>query len=403
MRSITGEQLKSFATQNSASSSTRYLSIDFFRGLTVAFMIIVNTPGTWDYVYMPLRHADWHGCTITDVVFPSFLFIIGIAMWFSFGKYNRKLTPDAAKKILKRTVLMFIIGMLLNKFPVFWKNLDHWHVMGVLQRIALAYCLASFLVLSLRWRALIVVSTGILLLYWGLMVAFAAPGGDPFGVDTNLLLRFDAWLYGLEADAMNGIEHLLYGSKHIFLRKGYHFDSMGLLSTVPSIVTVVFGWLCGKLLQSRSAQKERLIRDLLLFGVICGTVGLLWDVVYPINKKLWTSSYVLYTGGISMILMAFIVWVIDVRGWRYGTGFFRVFGANPLFAFVFSEALAQVLCTIEWMEGDVHRDANWWIYKTVFKPIEGAEFGSFLFALFFMLFCWLVCRWLYVRKIFIRI
>ncbi len=399
---LTGSESKSLS-EPSAVHAVRYKSIDFLRGLTIAFMIIVNTPGTWDYVYQPLRHADWNGCTPTDVIFPCFLLIIGVSMWFSFSKYKRRFSLEAGKKIFRRTALMFAIGMLLNKFPVFWKNLDHWHIMGVLQRIALAYGFASVLVLSLNRRALIIVSAGILFLYWGLLNWFVVPGGDPYGLETNALLRFDAWLYGLEADAMNGIEHLLYGSKHVFLRKGYHFDTMGVLSTLPTIVTVVIGWLCGSIMEKFSGNKFMLVRNLMLIGVILGFTGLLWGEVFPINKKLCTSSYVLYTGGFSLMALAVSIWLIDIRKWKNGTGFFYTFGSNPLFAFILSEGIAQILCTIEWMENGVHREANWWLYSTFFKPVEGAEFGSFLFALCFMLMCWLICRWLYVRKIYIKI
>ncbi|MCB9306319.1 MAG: hypothetical protein H6565_06955 [Lewinellaceae bacterium] len=403
MHTLTGGKIKGSVAPASTTSG-RYLSVDFLRGLTVAFMILVNTPGTWDYVYKPLRHADWHGCTPTDIVFPCFLFIIGISMWFSFGKFGRRLTKPAALKVLKRVVLMFAIGMLLNKFPVFWRNLDHWHVMGVLQRIALAYGLAALLVLALSRNALYIVSTLILLLYWGIMHWFASPGGDPYGLNTNALLRFDGWLYGLEVDAVAGIEHIFYGSKHIYLRKGFHFDSMGVLSTLPSIVSVIIGWFCGQWMDKWSGNRSLLIRNLLLYGVILGVAGLCWNYLgFPINKKLWTSSYVLYAGGIAIILMATSIWLIDVQKWRMGTGFFFTFGANPLFAFVLSEGLAQILCAIEWTEDGVPREANWWLYKTFFRPIDGAELGSFLFALAFMLVCWLVCRWLYVRKIMIKI
>ena len=299
--------------------------------------------------------------------------------------------------------MLFAIGMLLNKFPVFWKNLDHWHIMGVLQRIALAYGFASVLVLALSRKALLGVSAGILLLYWGILNWFSAPGSDPYGVEANVLLQFDGWLYGLEVEAMTGLEHLLYGSKHVFLRKGFHFDTMGVLSTLPTIVTVITGWFCGQMMEKYSEDKYLLLRRLLLTGVLCCIAGLAWDFVMPINKKLWTSSYVLYTGGISIIALSASIWLIDIRKWNKGTDFFYTFGSNPLFAFVLSEGIAQILCTIEWMEGDVHREANWWLYKTFFRPVEGAEFGSFLFALCFMIFCWLICRWLYVRKIFIKI
>ncbi len=371
---------------------TRYLSVDFYRGFTIAFMILVNTPGTWEHVYAPLRHAVWHGCTPTDLVFPSFMFIIGVSMWFSFAKFDRKLSPAAGWKILRRTVLIFLIGLLMNKFPFFWKDWDSWRVMGVLQRLALGYGIASVLVLTLNRKALIFVSAGILLLYWGLLQWFATPG-DPYMAEGSAVLRLDLWLFG---------ESHLY-KETVAPGVRIPFDPEGMLSTLPAVVTVILGWLSGELMSNRSKQKDLLVRDLLVFGLLIGFAGLAWDLFFPINKKLWTSSYVLYVGGISMILLAASVWFIDVRGWRNGTGFFLAFGSNPLFAYIFSEVLVISLFAITWTVNGGDTNAQEWIYSTIFKPIEGAEFSSLLFALCYVLLCWLVCRWLFVRGIFIKI
>ncbi len=363
----------------------RYLAIDFYRGLTIAFMILVNTPGTWGFAYNPLEHADWHGCTPTDLVFPSFMFIIGVSMWFAFGKYDRQWSPELGWKILRRTALLFLIGLLLNKFPIFWRDLDHWRIFGVPQRLALGYGLASILVLTLPRRTLIWVSAGILLAYWAILHQFGAPMLDPYSLEGNAVLRLDRWLVG---------------NNHLYHGERIAFDPEGLLSTLPSIVTVILGWLSGELMAYRSKQKDVLVRDLLVFGLLCGFIGLGWDLFFPINKKLWTSSYVLYAGGISMILLAASVWVIDVRGWRNGTGFFLAFGANSLFAYILSEVLIITLSSIRWGED---MNVQKWIYQTVFEPIEGAEFSSFLFAVSYVLLCWLICRWLYVRRIYIKI
>ena len=172
----------------------RYLSIDFYRGLTIAFMIIVNTPGTGDYVYPPLRHAIWHGCTFTDLVFPSFMFIIGVSMWFSFGKFEHQWSAEAGWKILRRTALLFLIGLILNNFPFLWENWDHWRIMGVPQRLALGYGIASVLALNLNRRALMWISAAFLLLYWGLLNWFAAPDSDPYQAGGSAVLRLDQWL-----------------------------------------------------------------------------------------------------------------------------------------------------------------------------------------------------------------
>ncbi len=362
-------------------------------------MIVVNTPGSLEHVYDPLEHVLWFGCTLADVVFPSFLFLVGVSMWFSFSRYQYRWSAEAGRKILRRVALIFLIGFLLNKFPVFWKNLDHWRVMGILQRIALSYGLAAVLVLTLSRRALIIAAAGILLLYWGVLYWFVTPGGDPYAMDTNAMLRLDRWLYGIEVDAALHIDHWLFGDDYFWHGNGFHFDSEGLLGVLPSIVTVILGWMSGMILSHRAGRKGMLLRDLALFGIVCGFAGLLWGEYFPISKKLWTSSYVLYAGAVSIILLAACIWLIDVRKWRHGMGFFLVFGANPLFAFILSEGLEQIAFSIPCGEGDAYE----WLYAHSFQMIGGGEFSSLLFALTFMLFCWLICRWLYVRKIFVKI
>ena len=367
----------------------RYLAVDFYRGLTVAFMIIVNTPGTWEYAYAPLRHAEWHGCTPTDLVFPSFMFIIGVSMWFAFGKYDRKWSPEVGKKVLRRTTLLFLIGLILNNFPFLWQHWDTWRIMGVPQRLALGYGIASILVLNLDRRSLIGVGAAFLLIYWALLYAFGVPGADPYAMDTNAVLRLDRWLF---TD-----NHLWHGER-------IPFDPEGVLSTIPAVVTVLIGWLSGSLLADRSEQKSVAVRELLLYGALIGFIGLTWDLVFPINKKLWTSSYVLYVGGIAMILLAASVWLFDVRNWRKGTDFFLTFGANALFAYVLSEALIVLLSVIRWTGAvDKETSVQGWIYDTIFRPVDGAELSSFLFAIAYMLVCWAVCRQLYLRKIYIKL
>jgi predicted acyltransferase len=367
----------------------RYLSIDFYRGVTIAFMIIVNTPGTWAYVYPPLRHAIWHGCTFTDLVFPSFMFIIGVSMWFSFARYDRKWSADAGWKILRRTTILFTIGLILNNFPFLWENWDTWRIMGVPQRLALGYGIAGVLVLNFGRSWLIALSALFLLSYWAIMYGFALPGSDPWEAGGSAVRQLDVWLLG-EA-------HLYRETVAEGIR--IPFDPEGVLSTLPAVATVLLGWLSGEMMSQRVGQKSNLVRDLLTWGIILGFTGLAWDLVFPINKKLWTSSYVLYVGGLSMIFLAASIWVIDIKGWRKGTHFFLVFGANSLFAYVLSEALVIGLAAIPVGESNVRE----WIYETLFQSLAPTEFGSFLFALGYMLLCWLVCRWLFVRKIWIKI
>jgi len=372
----------------------RYLSIDFFRGLTIAFMILVNTPGTGEFMYPQLRHAVWHGCTFTDLVFPSFMFIIGVSMWFSFAKFDRKWSAEAGWKILRRSTLLFLIGLILNNFPFLWENWDTWRIMGVPQRLALGYGIASVLVLTCERRVLLGLSAAFLLLYWGLLNWFVLPGSDPYQASGSAVLQLDRWLFG---------EAHLYQERVIANMPRIYFDPEGVLSTLPAVVTVILGWLSGELMTFRARQKDLLVRDLLTFAVILGFVGLAWDLFFPINKKLWTSAYVLYVGSLSMIFFALSIWVIDIKGWRKGTGFFLTFGANSLFAYFLSEALIITLWAITWGEGDAATNAKDWIYNTVFQSLAPTPLGSFSFSLGYMLLCWLICRWLFVRKIFIKI
>lgn len=366
----------------------RYLSIDFYRGLTIAFMLVVNTPGTWLHVYGPLEHADWHGCTPTDLVFPSFMFIIGVSMWFSFEKYGRRLNAELGKKILKRTLLLFAIGLLLAKYPFFWKDWDKLRFLGVMPRLALGYGLAAFLATTLPPRWLIGTAVTILLGYWALLYGLASPGEDPYGLMDNVVRKFDL--------AVMGPDHMWKG-------KGIPFDPEGILSTLPAIVTVLLGWWSGQLMQRRQTDKIEAVRELLILGNVLCIIALVWDLAFPINKSLWTSTFVLYTGGISMILLAFSIWALDVADGRRYVRFFLVFGANPLFAYVLAGLLTKTMLRIQWTEGEDKKSLYGWIYNHVFQPIEGGAFGSLLFALTFLMICWSVCLVLYRRKIFVKI
>ncbi len=366
----------------------RYRSIDFYRGLTIAFMLIVNTPGSWDYVYAPLRHADWHGCTPTDLVFPSFMYIIGVSMWFSFEKYGRRLSGTIALKILRRTLVLYLLGLFLNKFPVFWEGWGEVRIPGVLPRLAFGYGFAAFLVLLVPGRWLMGVAAALLLGYWGLLAWNAPPLEDPYSLVHNFVRLVDFNLLGPE---------------HLWKGKGIPFDPEGILSTIPSIVTVLLGWWSGQVMQTRQEDKFSAVRDLLLWGCGLAVLGLLWDPFFPINKSLWTSSFVLYTGGISMILLAFSVWALDIRdGQRYAQ-FFLVFGANPLFAYVLAGLLTKTLGNIQWSAGEDTVSLSGWIYQHIFARIEGGALGSLLYALVFMLVCWAVCWVLYRRKIYVKI
>jgi len=365
----------------------RYLSLDFFRGLTIALMIVVNDPGTWDHVFAPLRHAKWHGCTPTDLVFPFFLFIVGVSVWFSFSKFNQNLTPALTRKILRRTALIFLIGLALNSYPFFGKDWSALRIMGVLQRIALAYGLGAFLCVLLP-RPVLTITAGLMLaVYWTLL--HLGGGDDPYALATNLPGQIDI---------------ALLGEAHLYKGFGIPFDPEGVLGTLSASVTLILGYLTGSLIVRHGDNKGELVYDLLWYGTTLGAAGLLWDLAFPINKPLWTSSYVLYVGGLAMIFLAFCIWALDIRGWRAPAKPFLVFGSNPLFAYVLAGLLMKTLNLFKYTDAEgKSRGGYYWIYKNVFYPIEQAELGSLLCAISYTAVIWSVCWVLYKRKIFIRV
>jgi predicted acyltransferase len=370
--------------------SKRLISLDVFRGATIAFMITVNNPGSWSHIYAPLGHAKWFGCTPTDLVFPFFLFIVGVAMWFSFAKFGHKLTPEAGKKILKRTFLIFLIGLVLNMLrpaDSFAEIFTKLRIVGVLQRIALCYGIASVLVLTLEKKKVVWIS-GIMLLafYWLLL---AATGG--FEIENTLARRFDLWIMG---------------ANHVYNGYGMPFDPEGLLSTIPAIVTVILGYFTGSMIRSEPDQKK-VVMKLIGRGVLFTLGGLLWGLFFPIGKPIWTSSYVLYTGGLAMIILGIAILFIDVLDYKAWAKPFVVFGANPLFIFVLSGLVAKTLVYLaRWHDATGNLvTLKTWLYTSIFIPLAGGSQidGSLLFALTLIAMYWLIADILYKKRIFIKI
>lgn len=378
----------------------RLVSLDAFRGLVIAFMIIVNTPGNWQHIYPPLRHAAWHGCTPTDLVFPFFLFIVGVAMWFSFRKYNHTATPEALKKVLKRTIRIFVLGLLLNAYPfiqfdpslTFGQEVAAYYgqlrIMGVLQRIALAYGLASLLVLFTKRKTWLWTGVGILVGYWLILIVFGGP--EPYSLMDNVVRKVDLFVFG---------------ENHIYKGFGVPFDPEGLLSTLPAIVTVMMGYEVGRRITTAKSAAE-LVNDLYLYGVLALAAGYLWGQFFPINKPLWTSSYVLYTGGLAIMMLALFILIIDVKGYKKWTYPLQVFGMNPLFLYILSGVWVKTLSRIvRWTteDGTVMTGLQW-IYQNICVALLGDNpNGSLLFALLHIFFYWLILRELYKRKIYIKI
>jgi len=380
--------------------SNRLLSLDAFRGLVIGFMITVNTPGTWGKIYAPLRHAAWHGCTPTDLVFPFFLFIVGVAMWFSFRKYDHIANPDAVRKVLKRTALIFIIGFLLNAFPfiriyddmTFWQSMGRYYggmrIMGVFQRIALAYGIGSLIVLYTRRKTYLWIGGGILVAYWLLMKWLG--GADPFSLNDNFARTVDLFILG---------------ENNVYRGFGVPFDPEGLFSTFPAVVTVLIGYEVGRMITSAKSRPE-LVNDMYLYGVATLFAGYVWGQVFPINKPIWTSSYVLYTGGLAMMMLALFILIIDVKGYQKWSYPLRVFGLNPLFLFVLSVVWVKTITRIvKWtLVDDTVMTGYRWIYQNICVRLLGDNpNGSLLFALLHIAFYWLILRELYKRKIYIKI
>lgn len=367
-------------------TNTRYLALDVMRGMTVALMIMVNNPGSWQHVYPPLLHAQWHGCTPTDLVFPFFLFAVGVSMFFSFAKYGDGLTRSALWKIGKRTLLIFAIGLFLNTFPQWTTDWSHIRWMGVLQRIALAYGVAAVLVLAIPRKVLPAVSSLILLAYWA--VLYFGGGNTPYTLADNVVLQVDL---------------LLFAPQNLYGGFGIPFDPEGVLSTVPAVVTVLMGYGAAYLI--RTIPREKIVVRLALWGLGGIALGYLWDLVLPINKALWTSSYAVFTGGWAALFLAALIGLIDVKGYQKWTGFFVVFGMNPLFIYALAGMWSSWINGV-WMvtmtNGTVV-GAQSWFYSQILVPLAGYYNGSLLFAILNVVCLWFLGWILYRRKIFIKV
>jgi len=357
---------------------TRYLALDAFRGITIALMILVNTPGTWSHVYAPLLHADWHGVTPTDLVFPFFLFIIGSAMFFSFKKSDFAASPEQFAKIIKRGFIMFFIGFMLNVIP-FTTNIEDWRIMGVLQRIGIAYAIAACLVLVLNRTGIFILSAVILVGYWGLLLSI---GEGALTLDGNIIRQLDL---------------AIFGANHMYEMRGVAFDPEGLLSTLPAVVSMLLGFELTRYLTSIENKKTSVIKLTLIGGLAIG-FGVLWGLVFPINKSLWSSSYVIYTTGIACLLLAAFIWLIDIMKQTKLAEPLLVYGTNPLFVYVLSFLVVTLYLNIH--IGDVTMYA--WLYQQL-NSVFNAKLASFIFAFSHVVLFWYVSLKLYQRKIFIKI
>jgi predicted acyltransferase len=372
----------------------RLVSLDVFRGIAITAMILVNTPGDWSVAFAPLQHAPWHGWTLTDLIFPFFLFIVGVSMAFSLSNHHRSEHRWwwVYLRVGRRTVILFGLGLFLNVLEhlPWWPTLSTLRIPGILQRIAIVYGVTSILVLHLSPRQQAYVAAGWLLLYWAVMTLVPVPGYGP-GVLTpegNLAAYIDSLL-------LHG--HLLQGT----------WDPEGLLSTIPALATTLFGVLAGRWLGIAHDAYEK-VAGLFVMGSVGMVLGIAWDQVFPINKQLWTSSYVVFTTGIALSALACCYWVIDLKGYRRIATPFVVFGMNAIMVYTLSGVLDRLLAWWSLGQPDGSRvSLRTWLYVHGFASWAGqwwgAAYASFLYAFTYVLL-WLGLMWiLYAKKIFINV
>jgi predicted acyltransferase len=378
------------AVKSSSQSSRRWQSLDVLRGMTVALMILVNNAGDGSVSYAHLRHSVWNGCTLTDVVFPLFLFIVGASITLSFGARLDRGVPRRTilLQVGKRSLLIFAIGLILNALPYF--HLSDLRYYGVMQRIALCYALASVVFLAGRLAASAVTCAAALAGYWWLLLHVPVPGIGLPGVNVGILDRYGnltAWL-----------DRLLVPSAHLYRHSIY--DPEGLLSTLPALATTLFGVLAAAWLLT-ACQAWRKSTVLFASGLILLACGLLWAQSFPLNKRLWTSSFVLFTAGISIALFALLFWLIDGQyQLRRCLTPWLVFGTNALTAYVLSEVLAPILAAIYLPGGG---NLQQFLFHLLPRWLGPPPFVSMLYSMLFVLVCYLPVLFLYRRKIFIKL
>lgn len=436
-------------------TSSRLLSLDVMRGLTIAGMILVNNPGDWGNVYRPLLHADWHGCTPTDWVFPFFLFMVGVAIPLALGKRKDE-GEDLRKiyyKIISRSTIIIGIGLFLTAHPnfyfkdksspwyivhlilmaiamisvftrevlnqtqfktetwqqrrkwvsylalvaasgmvlvgIFYYDFSHMRFPGVLQRIGLVYLVCGLLFLKASTRMQLLTGIALLLIYWGLMTLVPVPGGiaPNLEAETNL----GAWL-----------DRAIFSTNHLWAAVKT-WDPEGLLSTIPAIGTGIAGMLTGEWLRTSKTDHEK-VNGLLAVGALMFALGLIWNEVFPLNKKIWTSSYVVYMAGISLLFLGTIYWLVDIKGWKGWIKPFQVYGVNALFAFVLSGVVARLLGTIKVAvpEGEPI-GLGAWLYQHSFATFLSPMNASLAWAICNVLLILGACWILYRNKIYIKV
>lgn len=420
----------------------RLISLDVFRGMTIAGMVLVNNPGSWSAIYSPLKHAEWHGWTPTDFVFPFFVFIMGVAIPIALGKrLETGVTGEVYWKIFKRAALIFLLGLIQMGFPFFdtaktemplaikivsllsivgiialfftdnfkfskyltiglfaflaifyffnqgfpLESFQKLRIMGVLQRLALCYLFASLIFLWTNWKQQAYIAVILLLLYWVLML---------YGGNGDLTM---------EGNFSGIIDRIILGENHIYKPTSKFYDPEGILSTMPAISTCLIGVLCGHWLKTNRNDTEK-VSGMFFWGVALMSIGWIWNFWFPINKPIWTSSYVAFMGGLGLLYLAFCYWLIDIKGYKGWTKPFVIFGTNAIALYFGSAIFSRIISRIQWQVADGKTtNVQAWFYNKFFVPFAEPINASLAFAIFYILF-WLFLIWLLYRKrIFIKV
>lgn len=391
----------------------RLLSLDVFRGMTVAGMLLVNDPGTWSAIFPPLEHAEWNGWTPTDLIFPFFLFIVGITTHLSLSARRARGddNPAIVRQILRRGLIIYLLGFAMAMFPFYqWGSIDtipnagawdrilfrieHVRILGVLPRIAIVYVCAALLTLKTTVKQQILIITGLLFGYWFAMTLIPVPGENVVGAlllhtkDRNLAAYLDR--------AILGTNHTWIGS--------VTFDPEGPMSTIPAIATAMLGVLAGRWIALREKSLLERIAGLFAMGSVGMTLGLMWNWSFPINKNLWTSSYVVFTAGMACVALATVMWIVDYTNVKWWTKPFVVFGVNPIVAFVGSGVMARLIYTLWHVnyqgKSIAMQDA---IYQILFLPWLPPRVASLAFAISFVLLWYGILLVLYRRNIILKV
>ncbi len=365
----------------------RVFSLDVFRGITIAGMILVNNPGSWKYVYSPLRHAEWHGWTPTDLIFPFFLFIMGVAITLSLSKRKESGLSESkiVDKIVKRSLILFALGLILHLYPFYNFQLSKLRIPGVLQRISLCYFFSAILFIKMKPRNLAILTLIILIGYYLSMTLIPVPG-------------YGAGNLSPEGNFASYIDRIVFKGTRLWQGT---WDPEGVLSTFPAIATTLLGIFAGLWLKERRKESEKFF-GMLLIGIILAISGYIFSLFFPINKNLWTSSYVLFTGGLSYIFLSLCFLIFDFYKLKKIGIPFVIFGVNPIAVYFLSGIFTKTLIMIKIKSGETLSLYSW-IFKNIFAPIAGNMNGSLLFAISYVLL-WLGIMSIFYRlKIFIKI